>query len=218
MAPIGDIPPPCPAATSSGAVAVTESDWILGLGASALSGLSSAYAGVYFEKYVKGKLSGTLWVRNLQLGIYGLPLSIAYMLVKDWRSLQIGGIMQVSHYSAAGPTRGTKNRNVSGCWRQSPVGRRRATEEGLVSAGCRWYGVGQGRPVWCDRPALSVPGRILCAGRERHGRPLLFCICCKSCQPTLPALAAVSRHVQSCSRPVRRAIPGAPTVLNIASQ
>ena len=96
------IQPLCPAATSSGAIAVTESDWILGLGASALSGLSSAYAGVYFEKYVKGKMSGTLWVRNLQLGIYGLPLSIAYMLVKDWRSLQIGGIMQVSQYKVAG--------------------------------------------------------------------------------------------------------------------
>ncbi len=43
-------------------------------------------------------------MRNLQLGIYGLPLSIAYMLVKDWRSLQIGGIMQVSQNHVVGLT------------------------------------------------------------------------------------------------------------------
>lgn len=72
-----------------------EGDWTLGLSASALSGLSSAYAGVYFEKYVKGKMSSTLWIRNLQLGIYGLPLSIAYMFAKDHANLSNGGAMQV---------------------------------------------------------------------------------------------------------------------------
>lgn len=72
-----------------------EGDWTLGLSASALSGLSSAYAGVYFEKYVKGKMSSTLWIRNLQLGIYGLPLSIAYMYAKDHANLSNGGVMQV---------------------------------------------------------------------------------------------------------------------------
>ena len=74
---------------------MSQGDWTLGLSASALSGLSSAYAGVYFEKYVKGKMSSTLWIRNLQLGIYGLPLSIAYMYVKDHANLRRGGIMQV---------------------------------------------------------------------------------------------------------------------------
>ena len=73
-----------------------EGDWSLGLSASALSGLSSAYAGVYFEKYVKGKMSSTLWIRNLQLGIYGLPLSIAYMYAKDHANLANGGVMQVT--------------------------------------------------------------------------------------------------------------------------
>ena len=34
------------------------------------------------------------------------------MLVKDWRSLQIGGIMQVSQYSVAGLTRGIKQECV----------------------------------------------------------------------------------------------------------
>lgn len=82
---------------------MAEGDWVLGLSASALSGLSSAYAGVYFEKYVKGKMSSTLWIRNLQLGIYGLPLSIAYMLVKDHGRLSNGGIMQVALSQACTP-------------------------------------------------------------------------------------------------------------------
>merc|ERR1712217_779879 len=62
-----------------------NSDWQIGVLASSLGGLSSAYAAVYFEMYVKGK-HGTccsLWIRNLQLSLFGLPLSIAYALVKD---------------------------------------------------------------------------------------------------------------------------------------
>lgn len=35
---------------------------------------SARLAGVYFEKYVKGKHAASLWVRNIQLGIYGVPL------------------------------------------------------------------------------------------------------------------------------------------------
>jgi len=83
------------AGTTAAAGVVSQGDWTLGLSASALSGLSSAYAGVYFEKYVKGKMSSTLWIRNLQLGIYGLPLSIAYMYAKDHANLRRGGVMQV---------------------------------------------------------------------------------------------------------------------------
>ena len=42
-------------------------------------------AGVYFEKYVKGKLGQTLWIRNLQLSIYGVALSLAYTYLRDGR-------------------------------------------------------------------------------------------------------------------------------------
>ena len=35
------------------------------------------------HRYVKGALSRSLTVRNLQLSLYGLPLSLAYMWVKD---------------------------------------------------------------------------------------------------------------------------------------
>ena len=40
---------------------------------------------MYFEKYVKGKEGQTLWIRNLQLSIYGVPLSILYTCLKDGR-------------------------------------------------------------------------------------------------------------------------------------
>lgn len=89
------------AATTTPAGQTADVDWALGLSASALSGLSSAYAGVYFEKYVKGRMSSTLWIRNLQLGIYGLPLSIAYMFVKDHVALRAGGAMRVSCFLLA---------------------------------------------------------------------------------------------------------------------
>ena len=48
----------------------------------------AAAAGVYFEKFVKGKLGQTLWIRNLQLSIYGAPLSLIYALVKDGRCVR----------------------------------------------------------------------------------------------------------------------------------
>jgi hypothetical protein len=38
---------------------------------------------VYFEKYVKGKMGQTLWIRNLQLSIYGVPLAFMYSVIKD---------------------------------------------------------------------------------------------------------------------------------------
>lgn len=72
----------------------SELDLLLGLAASALSGLSSAYAGVYFEKYVKGKMGQTLWIRNLQLSIYGVPLSIVYTIIKDGSAIRAGGFHQ----------------------------------------------------------------------------------------------------------------------------
>lgn len=57
--------------------------YFLAMAACSFSGLSSAYAGVYFEKYVKGKLAGSLVRRNFQLGLFGVPFSYAYAMFKD---------------------------------------------------------------------------------------------------------------------------------------
>lgn len=47
-------------------------------------------------RYVKGGLSRSLTVRNLQLSLYGLPFSMAYMYFKDgWGNGTNGALMQV---------------------------------------------------------------------------------------------------------------------------
>ena len=73
---------------------------LIGLSASILSGLSSAFAGVYFERYVKGRHGQSLWVRNLQLSLYGTPLAAAYALLVDGRALRArsvhGGLLEAA--------------------------------------------------------------------------------------------------------------------------
>ena len=85
---------PGPAAAAAVAAASPHTNLALGLAASALSGLSSAYAGVHFEKFVKGRASQSLWVRNLQLSVYGAPLALAYALLRDGARIREGGFLQ----------------------------------------------------------------------------------------------------------------------------
>jgi hypothetical protein len=49
---------------------------------------------VYFEQYVKGSNAASLAVRNIQLGMYGVPLSTGYALARDWGALRAGGVLQ----------------------------------------------------------------------------------------------------------------------------
>eukprot|EP00890_Picochlorum_soloecismus_P003766 jgi/Picsp_1/4390/NSC_01896-R1_udp-n-acetylglucosamine transporter len=58
-------------------------EWYMAMVACSMAGLSSAFAGVYFEKYVKGKLAAGLVKRNAQLGIFGVPFSGTYAYLKD---------------------------------------------------------------------------------------------------------------------------------------
>ncbi|CCW61224.1 unnamed protein product [Phytomonas sp. EM1] len=55
---------------------------LLGIGSCLISGISSSYAGVYFEKVVK-TTKATLAVRNLQLSIFAIPLAILSILVLE---------------------------------------------------------------------------------------------------------------------------------------
>lgn len=70
---------------------VSSLDWYLAMTACSVSGLSSAFAGVYFEKYVKGKLAAGLIKRNTQLGIFGVPFSLSYAYFKDRKVLYANG-------------------------------------------------------------------------------------------------------------------------------
>ena len=65
-------------------------------------------------RYVKGGLSRSLTVRNLQLSLYGLPFSMAYMWLKDGvtrsNMVQVGswvqqGSIQMTHHPLAPPLR-----------------------------------------------------------------------------------------------------------------
>ena len=66
-------------------------DWYMAMCACSLAGLSSAFAGVYFERYVKGKLAAGLITRNMQLSIFGVPFSGVYAYLKDGEIIRKDG-------------------------------------------------------------------------------------------------------------------------------
>uniref|UniRef100_L7M4T8 UDP-N-acetylglucosamine transporter n=1 Tax=Rhipicephalus pulchellus TaxID=72859 RepID=L7M4T8_RHIPC len=65
----------------------------LGLLAVLASCLSSGFSGIYLEKMLK-EITWSLWIRNIQLAIFGFLLGIVAMLVSDWNQLMVGGFFQ----------------------------------------------------------------------------------------------------------------------------
>lgn len=63
---------------------------LVGLGAVIASSLCSGFAGVYFEKILKGT-SGSIWLRNIQMGLFGVILGIVGMLMNDGSSVMTKG-------------------------------------------------------------------------------------------------------------------------------
>ncbi|XP_073455897.1 UDP-galactose translocator isoform X2 [Aquarana catesbeiana] len=59
-------------------ISVTGQNYVVGLIAVAVSCLSSGFAGVYFERILKGS-SASVWLRNIQLGIFGTALGLLAM-------------------------------------------------------------------------------------------------------------------------------------------
>ncbi|XP_008116593.1 UDP-galactose translocator [Anolis carolinensis] len=59
-----------------------QQSYIVGLVAVVVSCLSSGFAGVYFEKILKGS-AGSVWLRNVQLGIFGTLLGLLGMWSTD---------------------------------------------------------------------------------------------------------------------------------------
>ena len=60
----------------------SNQNYLVGLIAVVISCLSSGFAGVYFEKILKGS-SASVWVRNVQLGIFGMALGMLGLWWKD---------------------------------------------------------------------------------------------------------------------------------------
>jgi len=73
---------------------VSQANWLIGMVSCCISGLSSAFAGVYFEKYVKGKHAPNLWIRNIQLSVFGVPFSGALAWGKDRKFILRHGWLQ----------------------------------------------------------------------------------------------------------------------------
>jgi len=64
----------------------------LGLVAVILSTLCSGFAGVYFEKILKGSQM-SVWLRNVQLGIYGTLIGLIGMQIKDGDKIAEKGLL-----------------------------------------------------------------------------------------------------------------------------
>ena len=67
-----------------------DQNHFLGLLAVIISCLSSGFAGVYFEKMLKGS-DASVWLRNVQLGLFGSLSALIGMCVKDWENISDHG-------------------------------------------------------------------------------------------------------------------------------
>ena len=67
---------------AAGEKSATEQHPLWGLVAVIISCVSSGFAGVYFEKILKGT-QGSIWLRNIQLGLFGMLTGILGIWAKD---------------------------------------------------------------------------------------------------------------------------------------
>ncbi|KAL1915886.1 uncharacterized protein VTP21DRAFT_6274 [Calcarisporiella thermophila] len=78
--------------SSSSASLLKSQNPIIGLLAVLSACVSSGFAGCYFEKILKSSET-SMWVRNIQLGLASLPLTLMGMFY-DWDAIKEGGILQ----------------------------------------------------------------------------------------------------------------------------
>ena len=72
-----------------------DQNHLIGLSAVILSCLSSGFAGVYFEKMPKGS-DASVWLCNVQLGMFGSLSALIGMCVKDWGAISEKGFFAYS--------------------------------------------------------------------------------------------------------------------------
>ncbi|KAG5503616.1 hypothetical protein JIQ42_05838 [Leishmania sp. Namibia] len=92
---------------------------LIGIAACVVSGLSSSYAGVYFEKVVKTK-SPTLSIRNIQLSLFGIPLAFFSMMILDvvpswYASANCGQAVHWNIFSAPAAESGVAHKSKAHC-------------------------------------------------------------------------------------------------------
>ena len=78
--------------SSSASNSAQKQNHLLGLCAVIVSCLSSGFAGVYFEKMLKGS-TASVWLRNVQLGMFGSITALIGMLLKDGALIHNKGLL-----------------------------------------------------------------------------------------------------------------------------
>jgi solute carrier family 35 (UDP-sugar transporter), member A1/2/3 len=73
---------PSEATTDAADGEAPKHNWFIGMTAVAVSCLMSGFAGVYFEKILKGTKQ-SVWVRNVQLGFIGVLIGLVTMWIND---------------------------------------------------------------------------------------------------------------------------------------
>ncbi|GMS77895.1 hypothetical protein PENTCL1PPCAC_70, partial [Pristionchus entomophagus] len=76
--------------SSSGSEAATNSNDVIGLASVAAMCFTSAIAGVYLERVLKGS-SVSVWMQNIRISLIGLPVSILSMCYYEWSDIQRDG-------------------------------------------------------------------------------------------------------------------------------
>eukprot|EP00118_Oscarella_pearsei_P005679 m.26126 g.26126 ORF g.26126 m.26126 type:complete len:379 (+) comp29136_c0_seq2:45-1181(+) len=71
-----------PSTTTPNTLHTHKQNPLLGLIAVLASCVSSGFAGVYFEKILK-QTKGSVWLRNVQLGLFGIVIGLAGVVIKD---------------------------------------------------------------------------------------------------------------------------------------
>ncbi|KIW20427.1 hypothetical protein PV08_01002 [Exophiala spinifera] len=71
-----------------------EGNYMLGIVAVAVACLCSGFAGVYFEKVLKGGHSASIWVRNIQLSIGCLAIALFGAYMWDGEAIRANGFFQ----------------------------------------------------------------------------------------------------------------------------
>ncbi|EFO25935.1 UDP-galactose transporter [Loa loa] len=69
------------------------SDPYLGLLASVSACILSGFAGIYFEKILKNSPSVSVWMRNVQLAMFGIPSSFTASIMKDHDTILNEGML-----------------------------------------------------------------------------------------------------------------------------
>lgn len=107
---------------SDGKSGPDEGNVFVGLTAVLMACCSSAFAGVYFERIVK-KSAGSLWLRNIQLGLFGVLFGVVGCYVNDGAQIVSHPDGFFQHYSAdvvrhaAGSTiMGTMRASAAALW------------------------------------------------------------------------------------------------------